>query len=70
MIAATDLVEELVEKHPDLAAFLMQRGIGCIRCGEPVWGTIGELIRAKGLDVDSVLAELNARFAGRKAKRR
>jgi len=69
MITANDLVEELVERYPDLAAFLLQRGIVCIQCGEPVWGTIGDLLRAKGQDVNSVVAELNARFAKPRRKR-
>jgi len=62
MITANDLVEDLVERYPDLAAFLMRRGIVCIKCGEPVWGTIADLLRSKRLDVDAVLAELNAQF--------
>jgi methionine synthase II (cobalamin-independent) len=69
MITATDLVEELVEKYPDLAAYLMKRGIVCIKCGEPVWGSIGELIRKKGQDVDQLLAELNDRFAANEPRK-
>jgi len=45
MITANDLVEDLVERYPDLAAFLMRRGIVCIKCGEPVWGTIADLLQ-------------------------
>ncbi len=62
MIKADDIVEDLIEKYPELDAFLIRRGIRCVVCGEPVWGTIGELIESKNMDVDEVLAEVNEKF--------
>ncbi len=35
-------IEELVIKYPDSVKFLMDKGIKCIACGEPVWGTLEE----------------------------
>jgi hypothetical protein len=54
-----DLVEEVIRDHPRVPAFLRQWNIICMQCGEPVWGTLGEVITAKGLDPEKVLAALN-----------
>ena len=63
MIKATDSVEELVEKYPELVGFLLDRGIVCVKCGEPFWGPLGDLISNKGKDIEAVLAEINAEIA-------
>jgi hypothetical protein len=52
-------VDALLDDFPKSHKWLMQRHIHCTECGEPLWGTIGELIASKGMDVDEVLAELN-----------
>lgn len=36
------LIEELVEHYPFSVRFLMEKGIRCIMCGEPLWGTLEE----------------------------
>ena len=38
----------------------MDRGVVCLKCGEPVWGTLGEMIAMKGLDIDETVADLRA----------
>lgn len=53
-------VEVLVERHPQAVSFLQKQGIICMKCGEPVWGTIGEAIERKGLEVEDVIAKLEA----------
>ena len=62
MITADLHIEELLEKYPQANRFLMKRGIICVQCGETYWGTLGELIREKGLDEDTILTELNQEF--------
>jgi hypothetical protein len=62
MIKPSHTVEELLNKYPDIDAYLIRKGIRCVLCGEPVWSTIGDLIESKGLNVDQVIAELNVRF--------
>jgi hypothetical protein len=57
------LVEEVVRDFPKASAFLRRWGIVCIQCGEPVWGTLGEVIEAKGQDVGHVLDQLNEYLA-------
>ena len=59
MVKPTDLVEQLVEQHPEIISFLLEREIVCIKCGEAFWGSLGDLIANKGKDVDAVLEELN-----------
>ena len=53
-------VEDLAREHPESVGFLTRRGVRCIRCGEPVWGTLEDLFREDGVeDPLSLLAELN-----------
>ena len=35
--------------HPEAVTFLMQKGIRCLVCGEPLWGTLGDAMEAKGI---------------------
>ncbi len=53
-------VEELVETYPKAIGFLADRGIVCIRCGEPYWGTLRDLAATKGLDgqIDAIVGDL------------
>jgi hypothetical protein len=62
-LSADLLVEEALRLRPRLAALLLERGVVCLRCGEPVWGTLGETIARKGLPVAELLAELEAELA-------
>jgi len=41
------LIEELVNNYPFSVRFLMEKGIRCIMCGEPIWGTLEEAAREK-----------------------
>jgi len=52
-----------LEEHPAAAGWLLERGIVCLRCGEPFWGTLAELLKNKGhspADVEKIVAGLNA----------
>ena len=54
-------IEDLIERLPRAPAVLRRHGIVCIQCGEPVWGTLEEVAREKGItDLASILAELEA----------
>lgn len=59
-ISADMTVEELIEIHPKVAGFLSEKGIVCVRCGEPYWGTLRELAGHKGLEnqVDQLVSEM------------
>ncbi|MBW2736078.1 MAG: DUF1858 domain-containing protein [Deltaproteobacteria bacterium] len=51
-------MEDLVRDYPRATAFLRKHGVVCIQCGEPVWGTLGEVIAEKGLDPEVLIPEL------------
>jgi len=48
VISEISLISDLVEKYPQIVSFLAGKGLHCIVCGEPVWGTVGELAQDKG----------------------
>jgi len=54
------LIEDLLEKHPELAGVFVRLGLPCFTCGEPAWGTVGELCERHGRNRTEVLAELRA----------
>ena len=49
-------VEELIDHYPASTKFLIDRGLPCIVCGEPVWGNLREL----ALDKKFTEAEITA----------
>jgi len=57
-------VEEIVERYPSASGFLLQRGVVCIRCGEPAWCSLGELIAEKGGDAEIIVSDLNKFLLG------
>ena len=51
-----------MEEHPKSVSFLMNQGIYCMACGEPVWGTLEDRAIEKGLEssaIDKIVKELN-----------
>ena len=55
-------IEELIRKHPFSVHYLMKKGIKCIVCGEPIWGTLEDAAKEKGFsdhDLDRIVDELN-----------
>jgi len=55
-------IEELVEKIPDAITYLSEKGIRCIQCGEPIWGTLEEAAKEKGFtddDIQNFVDDLN-----------
>ncbi len=47
-------IEDLVREHPKAVKFLAERGIRCIACGEPIWGTLREAAAEKGFDEEAI----------------
>jgi methionine synthase II (cobalamin-independent) len=63
MIEKDISIEELVQILPASVRYLMERGIKCLACGEPIWGTLASAAREKGFSehqLDSIVADLNA----------
>jgi methionine synthase II (cobalamin-independent) len=55
-------IEELVNHYPFSVRFLSEKGIKCIACGEPIWGTLEEAMQEKGFlakELETVIFELN-----------
>jgi len=67
MITREMTIEELVTEVPDAVRYLMQKGIKCLACGEPVWETLESSAKAKGFSDEDIavfvkeLTELSAR---------
>lgn len=55
------LIEELVTVYPKSVSFLMDKGVKCIACGEPIWGTLESAAKGKGFsdqDIDKLVVDL------------
>jgi len=62
MIDRDTPIEELVVRVPDSVRYLMQNGIKCLACGEPVWGTLASVAEEKGFPEEAIerfVRELN-----------
>ena len=60
-------IEELVERFPKVVGFLLQHEVRCIRCGEPLWCSLGELLKEDGIENPQYLVnELNKYIEERK----
>lgn len=62
-------IEELVTELPASVNYLMEKGIKCIACGEPIWGTLESAAKEKGFAEDAIAAfvsDLNEMSAGSK----
>lgn len=49
-------VEDLITRYPDSVHYLMQKGIRCLICGEPMWGTLEEAAKEKGFSDEEINA--------------
>lgn len=57
-------VEDLARHDPSAVGFLTRHNIRCIRCGEPLWCTLGELLKDEGVpNPQQLLDELNTFLA-------
>lgn len=55
------LIEDLVDHYPFSVRYLMEKGIRCIMCGEPIWGTLEEACNEKdfsGKEIVTIVKEL------------
>jgi hybrid cluster-associated redox disulfide protein len=59
-IGPATTIEEIVRENPELIKILMEYGLHCVSCGEPVWGTLAENTREKGIsDLELIIKKLN-----------
>ena len=55
-------IEDLVKILPEAVSYLRVEGIRCLRCGEPIWGSLEDAAKEKGFgdkDVEKFVKELN-----------
>lgn len=53
-------IEEIIERYPKLVNPLASYGIACVVCGEPIWGTLEEVVERKGIEnLDDIVEKLN-----------
>jgi hypothetical protein len=55
-------IEDLVEERPKAVKYLLEKDIICIKCGAPVWETLGSLLERhgiKGKEKKRIIAEIN-----------
>lgn len=56
-------IEDIVDYSAKAVRYLSHKGIKCIACGEPVWGTLEEAAKEKGFneaDIETFVWDLNA----------
>ncbi len=46
-ISKDTLIEDLVNDYSFSVKYLMENGIRCIMCGDPIWGTLEEAAKEK-----------------------
>lgn len=54
MITGETTIEDLVRLIPGSVRYLMEQGIKCLACGEPIWGTLESAAREKGFSSDDI----------------
>ncbi|MBN2355841.1 DUF1858 domain-containing protein [candidate division KSB1 bacterium] len=47
-------IEDLVREYPKSVGFLMEKGIRCLACGEPMWGTLKSAAEEKGFTAEQI----------------
>lgn len=55
-------IEDLVRQIPESVTYLMDNGIRCLRCGEPIRGTLETVAKEKGFDelqIEKFVVDLN-----------
>ncbi len=52
-------IEDLVSKLPESVNYFMEKGIRLLICGEPIWGTIEEVVLNKGYSHNQLLEIIN-----------
>ena len=61
-------IEDLVREFPESVNYLMDKGIRCLRCGEPIWGSLEKASLEKGFsrsDIEVFVKEINKMIANK-----
>ncbi len=60
MIEKTTKIGDLLEQYPDKADILLEAGMHCLGCPASQAETLEEACTVHGIDVDELVAKLNA----------
>lgn len=52
-------IEDLVRIKPEAVVYLKDKGIRCLRCGEPIWGSLESAAKEKGFSDDEISGFVN-----------
>jgi hypothetical protein len=55
-------IEDLLDVKPESVKYMMEKGIKCLACGEPIWGTLESASKAKGFsegEIEEFVKDLN-----------
>ncbi len=52
-------IEDLVRIIPNSVVYLMEKGIRCLRCGEPIWGSLESAAKEKGFTDKEIVNFIN-----------
>ena len=58
---------EIVQTYPDTVEILMNAGMGCLGCAASHFENIEQGAMAHGIDIDALIAELNATIGEKSA---
>jgi hypothetical protein len=59
MITKEKTIEELINEIPSASVYPAEQGIRCIRCGEPIWGTLEDAAKEKGYNAEQIQVFVN-----------
>ncbi len=54
MITKDTPIEDLIRDIPSSISYMMEKGVKCLACGEPVWGTLESIAKEKGFSDDDI----------------
>ena len=60
MVTREMFVEDMLADYPESNQFFLDKGLRCLKCGEPYWGSVEEFLEESNVeDIDGMIAELN-----------
>ena len=62
-------IEEMLLAYPEANRFFLEKGMRCLQCGEPYWGSVESFLNEQGMDPAGMvrfIKELNAYLFGKK----
>ncbi len=59
-VEKTMFVEDMLTDFPESNQFFLEKGLRCLKCGEPYWGSLEEFLEDYNVEnIDEMIEELN-----------